>query len=251
MTAIVKEELLDERLAKLETVRSWSPRLVSKLESHIRSADDEALFRINPFNFASERSLGENEVIDLLLHATSLGLFGMDWLLLCPKCSCVVESLRSLEGVHRHYHCSACQVDLEASLDDQIAITFTVSPEIRAIAFHHPDQLSAHDYCFKYGATRDGVLPDGRAFVDVKIALTKAVSYLPPGETTRMTVEASEGSILGISPEGKAGLLYSIEGAPSSSGQVAHVLFEKQVREHAPGSVAPGAITFEVKNATA
>ena len=139
-----------------------SPRLVSKLESHIRSADDEALFRINPFNFANERSLGENEVIDLLLHATSLGLFGMDWLLLCPKCSCVVESLRSLEGVHRHYHCSACQVDLEASLDDQIAITFTVSPEICAIAFHHPDQLSAHDYCFKYGATRDGVLPDGR-----------------------------------------------------------------------------------------
>jgi hypothetical protein len=61
MTAIVKEELLDERLAKLETARSWSPRLVSKLESHIRSADDEALFRINPFNFASERSRGRTK----------------------------------------------------------------------------------------------------------------------------------------------------------------------------------------------
>jgi class 3 adenylate cyclase len=251
VTAIVNEELLDDRLAKLETARSWSPRLVSKLESHIRSADDEALFRINPFAFARERSLREDEVIDLLLHSTSLGLFGMDWLLLCPKCSCVVESLRSLEGVHSHYHCTACQIDLEASLDDQIAITFTVSPQIRAIAFHHPEQLSAHDYCFKYGATRDGVLPDGRPFVDVKIALTKAVSYLPPGETTRMAIEASEGSILGISPEGKASLLFAIEGAPSVTGQVAHVLYEKEVREHAPGCVAPGAITFEVKNATA
>jgi hypothetical protein len=176
MPAIVREDLLDDRLAKLETARSWSPRLLSRLETHIRSADDDALFRINPFTFARERSLREDEVIDLLLYATSLGLFGMDWLLLCPKCSCVVESLRNLEKVHSHYHWPACQVDLEASLDEQIAIAFTVSPEIRAIPFHHPEQLSAHDYCFKYGTTRDGVLPDGRPFVDVKIALTKAVS---------------------------------------------------------------------------
>jgi len=251
MTAIVKEEALDDRLAKLETARSWSPRLLSRLETHIRSADDEALFRINPFTFAHERSLREDEVIDLFLHATSLGLFGMDWLLLCPKCSCVVESLRRLETVHSHYHCTACQVDLEASLDDQIAITFTVSPEIRAIAFHHPEQLSAQDYCFKYGATRDGVLPDGRPFVDVKIALTKAVSYLPPGVSTRMAIEAKEGVILGVSPEGKASLLYSVEGPPSPIDQVEHVLFEKEVREHTPGVVAPGAITFDVKNATA
>jgi class 3 adenylate cyclase len=250
MTAIVNEELLDERLAKLETARSWSPRLLSRLETHIRSADDEALFRINPFTFARDRSLREDEVIDLFLHATSLGLFGMDWLLLCPKCSCVVESLRRLETVHSHYHCPACQVDLEASLDDQIAVTFTVSPEIRAIAFHHPEQLSAQDYCFKYGATRDGVLPDGTPFVDVKVALTKAVSYLPAGVSTQMVVEAKEGIILGVSPEGKASLLYSVEGPPSPIDQVEHVLFEKEVREHTPGAVAPGAITFDVKNAT-
>jgi class 3 adenylate cyclase len=251
MTAIVNEELLDDRLAKLETARSWSPRLLSRLETHIRSADDEALFRINPFTFARERSLHEEEVINLFLHATSLGLFGMDWLLLCPKCSCVVESLRKLETVHSHYHCPACQVDLEASLDDQIAVTFTVSPEIRTIAFHHPEQLSAQDYCFKYGATRDGVLPDGRPFVDVKIALTKAVSYLPSGVSTRMAIEAKEGIILGVSPEGKASLLYSVEGPPSPIDQVEHILFEKEVREHTPGIVAPGAITFEVKNVTA
>ena len=68
MTAIVNEELLDERLAKLEMARAWSPRLVSKLESYVRSADDEALFRINPFSLARERNLPEDEVIDLLLN---------------------------------------------------------------------------------------------------------------------------------------------------------------------------------------
>ena len=251
MTAIVNEELLDERFAKLEMARAWSPRLVSKLESYVRSADDEALFRINPLTLARERNLPEDEVIDLLLNATSLGLFGMDWLLLCPKCACVVESLGSLKGVHHNYHCSICQLDHEAVLDDYIAVTFTVSPEIRAIPFHHPEQLSAWDYCFKYGATRDGVLPNGTPFVNVKISLTKAVSYLPPHETTRLTIEASEGLILGASPEGRASLLYSVKGAPSATTQVAHVLYDQQVRQHAPGSVAPGPITFEVENATA
>ncbi len=139
----VNEALLDERLALLEKARAWSARLVSKLESHVRGAPDEALFRINPFTFARERNTSEAEVIDLFLHATAQGLFGMDWLLICPGCSTVVESFRSLKSVHNHYYCSFCQAHHEAALDEYIAVAFTVSPEIRDIAFHHPEQLSA------------------------------------------------------------------------------------------------------------
>ena len=49
MTTLVEERTLDERLARLEAARSWSPRVVSRLEAMIRSDDDAALFRINPF----------------------------------------------------------------------------------------------------------------------------------------------------------------------------------------------------------
>ena len=69
MAAEVNEQLLDERLAELEKARAWSPRLVSKLESHIRSADEEGLFRVNPFTFAREKNLKETEIIDLFLYA--------------------------------------------------------------------------------------------------------------------------------------------------------------------------------------
>ncbi|MGZ8409184.1 MAG: DUF5939 domain-containing protein [Hyphomicrobium sp.] len=68
-----------------------------------RSADDEALFRINSLTFAREKNLSEDEAIDLFLRATSCDLFRMDWLLLCPRCSCVVESFASLMGVHNRY----------------------------------------------------------------------------------------------------------------------------------------------------
>ena len=59
MATTVNEQELDERLALLEKARTWSPRLISKLESHIRTADDRALYRINPFTFAKERNIAE------------------------------------------------------------------------------------------------------------------------------------------------------------------------------------------------
>src|ERR1700753_1248802 len=165
MASVVNEPLLDERLAALEKARAWSPRLISKLESHLRTADDLALFRINAFSFAGERGLGESETIDLFLHATALGLFSMDWSLYCPQCCCVGESFRSLKSLHNHYHCAFCQVGFEAALDEYIAVGFTVSPHIRKIAFHDPEQLSAWDKFFKKQNTDEALLPAGLPLV--------------------------------------------------------------------------------------
>ena len=251
MAAEVNEQLLDERLAELEKARAWSPRLVSKLESHIRSADEEGLFRVNPFTFAREKNLKETEIIDLFLYATSLGLFEMDWQLLCQQCSCVVESFGSLKGLHSQFHCNICQVDYEATLDDYIAVTFTVSRQIRDIAFHHPERLSASDY-FRMGGTPDGVLPDGTRFIDFQAKVIKALGFLPPRETTRFTIDMeSEGMILGVSPEGKAALLYTVSGANAPGEQMVPVRFEHPVSTHTTGNLAPGRITFAVENATA
>jgi class 3 adenylate cyclase len=247
---MINEGALDERLAVLEAKRSWSPRVIAKLEGHIRSADDEALFRINPLTFAREKNLAEDEAIDLCLHATSCGLFRMDWLLLCPKCSCVVESFSSLIGVHNRYQCQICQTEYEAVLDDFIAVTFTISPELREIAFHHPGRLSAHDRFFKVGGTRDGRLPDGTPFVDVEIAVTKAVVDLPPDETTQVDVAVNEGTVLGITLEGRAAILYPVEGPPASQPQRFTIVFGEKVRKHAVRKVAPGAMTFAVQNVT-
>ena len=41
----INETLLDERLAALESARTWRPRVVSKLEAHIRAADDTVVER--------------------------------------------------------------------------------------------------------------------------------------------------------------------------------------------------------------
>jgi class 3 adenylate cyclase len=251
MTSKVNESLLDERLARLERAKPWSPRVMSKLEAHIRTGDDDALFRINPLRFGAERNIAENEAIDLFLHAASVGLFSMDWHLLCSACSCVVESFRTLQGVHNQFHCNVCTMDYEASLDDLISVTFTINPQIRDILLHHPERLSAWDYFFKLGGTIDGRLPDGTPFVNIQQSLTKAVTFLPPGETTRIDIEANEGTIVGGSMEGKVALLYTIDPAAAPRPQTFSIVFgDLKARAHDTKMIAPGPMTFEIANTT-
>jgi class 3 adenylate cyclase len=250
MVANLNEALLDERLGQLEKARPWSARLISKLESHIRSADDEAVYRVNPFSFAKDKNAAELEVVDLFLHATACGLFRMDWTLFCPQCCCVVESLRSLRGVHNHYNCSFCQVGYETALDEYVSVAFTVEPDVRAIAFHQPGQLRAWDHFIKVGNTRDGVLPDGKLFRDAKEELGKAIEYLPPGEITRIEVEVGEGLVMAASTEGKLGMLLTVAGPPAAEPQLKRARYDGQTTNFSTGEAAPGKIVFEIENAT-
>ena len=71
----LNEPLLDEKLAQLEEARPWSSRVISKLETTIRTADDYALFRVNPVQYAKEKGMAENEAIDLFLPTAKVGLF--------------------------------------------------------------------------------------------------------------------------------------------------------------------------------
>jgi hypothetical protein len=122
-------------LVALEAAKPWRPRVVSRLETLLRSGIDEALYRINPIEFAIEKSIVEAEAVDLFLHACVAGLFDMDWLLVCPMCSDVVDSFRTLRKLHTHFHCRLCQTDYDAALDDYITVTPPFRPPCAASAF--------------------------------------------------------------------------------------------------------------------
>ena len=42
-----------------------------------------------------------------------------------------------------------------------IAVTFTVNPAIRRIAYHDPETLSVEDYTYRYRMAEEGLIPDG------------------------------------------------------------------------------------------
>ncbi|MCG3183293.1 MAG: hypothetical protein ICCCNLDF_01388 [Planctomycetes bacterium] len=150
MSTAADVAFVDSALAQLEGVRRWTPRTISKLEALINSDDPWALYRVDPLRFAAERGVAENEAIDLFLHAAHLGLFIMEWRLLCPICSDTISSCRSLGGVRSRCFCQLCQKSTEVHLDDYIAISFNLSPRVRELPWHNPDRLSAEDLLLRY-----------------------------------------------------------------------------------------------------
>ncbi len=102
----VNEGELEQRLGLVEMARSWSPRVISKLENAIRSYQDDDLYRFNPVRYAIQTGMAESEAIALFLHATRSGLFTMEWQLVCAGCGHLVESLRSIGNLHSHYGCN-------------------------------------------------------------------------------------------------------------------------------------------------
>ena len=248
MSTEIAEGLLDERLAALELARAWAPRVVSKLESHMRTADDEALFRINPCSFSAEKGISEAESVDLFLHASALGLFEMNWFLLCPLCSCVIDSFRTLRNLDSHCRCKTCHVDYHAALDDQIAVGFTVARDIRRIAYHDPQELPADDYIFRYRSAIEGLVPDGTPFTVIKRAIAKAFSYLEPGEETKLAFDVEAGALLGTSPDGDAAFFLPVDPALSPRERHYRIDCSEDACDTAGEPLARGRVRFDITN---
>jgi class 3 adenylate cyclase len=193
----INEALLEESLAKIEQVRTWSPRVMSKLENTIRTADDEDLFRLNPIQWAQEKNVVEPEAIDLFLHSAKVGLFYMDWNVICPCCGKITQSLRDLHSIQSQINCTVCFRNDRATLDDYVQVAFTLSPAIRDLRYHHPETLSLEDYCFKYLFERGTRLGDGTmTFPEFMGMVTRHFSTFAPGEKISVETEVAGSSVL-------------------------------------------------------
>jgi class 3 adenylate cyclase len=250
MTAPVDERLLDERLARLEAARPWSPRVVSRLEALIRTDDDAALFRVNPFTFARERDLEPDEAIDLFLHAAAIGLFEMDWLLICPRCACAVESFARLRAVLRRFRCPECHNEYEAAMDDFIAIYFNVSSQICATRYQRPETLDPFDYMFIFKGVREGRKPDGQPYIDSVRSALRGLGFLEPGATATFAFEAAEGTLFGGSSDTNAGFVLQVGTERSTEPQRLRLTYLGTAYQPDKAVLAAGPVVLEVENPT-
>jgi class 3 adenylate cyclase len=250
VATVVDERALDERLARLETARAWGPRVVSRLEALLREGDDAALFRVNPFTLAGQRDLDPGEAVDLLLHATAQGLFEMDWLLVCPRCACAVESFARLRAALRQFRCPECHNEYEAAMDDYIAVYFTVSPRIRAIRYHRPATLDPFDYMYCFKGVREGRMGDGEPYIEVSRAALLGIGFLEPGGMARFEFAAAPGAIDGVSADTAAGFRLAVEGEPATAAQRVRLTYRGTGYEPDRAAIAPGPVALEIANPT-
>ncbi len=127
--------------------QSADQAVVGMLERMVRDAPDHALNKMNALDLAAKEGVGEEQVIAAFLNAVGLGMFEMTWNVMCPSCAGVLSANKSLKTLDRaQYNCAFCAAGYETTLDNLVEVTFTVSPRLRKIAAHSPDELSAAEY---------------------------------------------------------------------------------------------------------
>ncbi len=193
--SIVEEAGLEKGLTDLEASSQWSPRVISKLEGLIRTGNDLALFRVNPIRYAAAQSMDTSESIDLFLQATKAGLFEMEWAIVCASCANVFKSFRNLEKLDPHFRCDLCSMENSANLDEFIHVMFTISPRIRDIILHHPDQLTLDKLLFEFRYSQDAKGQyDGQTLPELMRDFTLVLRYIEPGEEISLEVEILKGA---------------------------------------------------------
>jgi len=245
----IREHLLESKMTEIEQARIWSPRVISRFETLVRSGDDLSLYRINPLAFARDRAISEAESIDLFLHATRSGLFEMSWDVVCPQSGMVLDSFGALRTLKTHYVCGLCDVSGETDLDDFIEVTFTVSPQLRRLPFHDPDSLSVEDYHWKLRFLSDGRLPGQQVrFLDFLQGLVRGLAFLPPGATTTLRTDLGPGALSGVNVRTQAAFAVPILGEPAATPAHLRVRYDGQRFSPSVSAVPPGPIVIDVEN---
>jgi class 3 adenylate cyclase len=249
VASVPNPHALEQKLEALERARSWSPRVVSKLESLLRAPEEAQLFRVSPLLFANERNVSEQEAIDLLLHASKLGLFTMEWQLVCPQCTDIIDSQHALSAIAQTFRCDLCHEQLEVSLDDFIFVSFTVSPAVRRIAFHDPETLPTDDYFFKqhFTYTRG---PGGQPYRQLIEPFLAIHGFIEAGATMRFDLDLHPGVLMGAERVNRAEFKFDVRGERASPSAPFELRLAPGKIEPNAGPLSPGPMAIVVRNET-
>ena len=229
--------------------QSADDRVVDMLERMVRDAPDHALNRMNALDLAAKADVGEERVIAGLLHAVGLGMLEMTWSVMCPSCAGVLSANKSLKTLNSaQYHCAFCAAGYETTLDNLVEVTFTVSPRLRKIAAHSPDQLSVAEYYRQVFWSSAIDLPGDPEKLLREVTL-EAVD-LPPGERAILSLHAPEGTLIVFDPVTHTAQFLDVRGEEASARQNLSVIFNKAQVPVDTIALRPGPLRLVLENRT-
>src|ERR1700674_583956 len=229
--------------------QSTGDDVVAMLERMVRDAPDHALNKINALDLAAKEGVGEERLIAALLNAVSLGMFEMSWNVMCLSCAGVLSANKSLKTLDRaQYNCAFCAAGYETTLDNLVEVTFTVSPRVRKIAAHSPDELSAAEYYRQIWWSSAIDLP---ADLEKLLAeVTLEIVDLPPGERAILSLQLPKGTLIVFDPVTHPAQFLDVSGEEASERQNLSVIFNKVQVPVDTVALRPGPLRLALENRT-
>jgi class 3 adenylate cyclase len=222
---------------------------VAAIERHVREAPDTELCRVNVLDFAKKYALNEERVIAAFLRAARLGIFELSWNVLCPGCGGVLGASATLKSVHaEEYNCALCAAGYEPTLDEMVEVTFTVSPRVRRIAAHAPDELPFFDYMRQIFWSSGVDFPDNIQELFEEVTLDAI--ELPAGEKAQLSLTLPAQFVIVFEPVTHAVQFLDVKGEPTRERQTLSIILEKDVSPTATLEMRPGPLRLTIENRT-
>jgi class 3 adenylate cyclase len=229
--------------------QSADPLAAAAIEQHVADASDRDLARINALDFAARYQVDPEQAIGAFLHAARLGLFDLSWNVLCPGCGGVLDSNATLKSVRRdEYACALCAAGYEATLDEMVEVTFTVSPRVRRIAAHEPHALPFAEYLRQifWGSGID--LPNDAAFERLLEEIVLDVVELPPGEKAILSLQLPTQFCILFDPVTHATQFLDVQGEATRERQALTQIFSTLQAPPGKVSMRPGPLRLVLEN---
>jgi class 3 adenylate cyclase len=224
------------------------PAVYDAIERLVRDGADRHLVRVNVLAFAARHGLDEERVISAFLHASRLGLFELNWNVLCPGCGGVLESSQQLKSVHKEaYDCALCSRAYEPTLDEMVEVAFTVSPKVRKIAAHDRDLLPVWEY-FRQIFWGSGIDLPEEGLESILEEITIDSIELGPGEKAQMSVQLPAEFIIVFEPVTHAAHFIDVKGEPTKERQSLSLIYNKVFSPTMRTEMRPGPLRLTVEN---
>jgi class 3 adenylate cyclase len=222
---------------------------VAAVERMVREAPDRALSNINPLALAAAEGIGEDRLIAALLHGARLGLFEMSWNVVCRSCAGIMDANTTLKTLNQpEYKCAFCAATYETTLDHMVEVTFTVSPRLRKIAAHGPDELPAVEYYRQIFWSSAIELPAD--YERLMRELTLEIVELPAGERAILSLQLPAGIVIIFDPVTHSAQFVEARGEPSGERQSLSQILSSTGALPTKLEMRPGPVRLALENRT-
>jgi len=205
-------DALEQKIQALSGYPAIGEKLARRFGELLRRQDDWGLFRVNPLRFGEQNDVEPRAALDLFVHAARVGLFDFAFNQLCFGCGGVAYSHDSLDGVGiESYDCTTCDVTYDASLDERLEVSFTISPAVKRL--HIAPYGDPDSYFRAYSS--GNVQRSPQLLAQAQIAIIAFMSIQPEGQQV-LKLKTTPGQTLGIlSLDGHSRVEFDIaEGGP-------------------------------------
>lgn len=127
---------LGEQLRANLQASGWSEQalaLLPRLIALIETTEETSVSRLRPYELADAWGVRRRTLLELFLHAASMGLLDFKWELLCPLCRNSNDTSDHLGEINHAVHCPSCNIDYTVNFDRSVEVTFQPNRSIRAV----------------------------------------------------------------------------------------------------------------------